>query len=69
MEVPKTEISYDIICDKMPNPSSHYSTYELAEKWAKLGLLYDTPMYIIKRTTTYEIVRVIGKKKAEGETE
>lgn len=60
METPKTEISYDIICDKMPNPQSHYSTYELAEKWAKMELAFDKPVYIVKRTTTYEICGIIG---------
>ena len=65
MQTPKTEISYDIICDKMPEPQTHFSTYELAVKWAKKGLTFDTPMYIVKRTTTYEICSVIGKKKNE----
>lgn len=65
METPKTEISYGYICDRMPDPQSHFSTYELAVKWAKeTSLAFNEPMYIIKRTTTYEICSVIGKKKA-----
>ena len=62
METPKTEISYDIICDKMPNPQSHYSTYEFAVKWAKIALPFCEPVYIVKRTTTYEICGIIGKE-------
>lgn len=63
MKTPKTEIDYGIICNKMPNPQSHYSTYEFAVKCAKMQLPFDNPMYIVKRTTTYEICGVIDKRR------
>lgn len=67
METPKTEIDYGIICSKMPKPQSHYSTYKLAARCAKMGLPFDNPMYIVKRTTTYKICGIIRKKGAKND--
>ena len=70
MKTPETEITYDIICDRMPEPQTHFSTYELAMKWGKeMSLAFNEPVYIVQRTTTYEICHVIGKKKARRRDE
>lgn len=54
-KAPNDKVSYAIICDKFPNPTVYYDTYDLALKWAKLDQPNHRPHYIVKRTEHFEM--------------
>ena len=57
IEVPKDKVSYAVICEKFPNPSIYFDTYDLAARWIKLEQPNNKPHYIVKCTEHFEICR------------
>ena len=67
MKCPEEKIYYGVICERFPEPSVYFETFESAIRWAKSEQPAYRPYYIVECVEHYEICGSVDDKKETKE--
>ena len=67
MKCPEEKIYYGVICERFPEPSVYFETFDAAIRWAKSDSPAYRPYYIVECVEHYEICGIVDDKKETKE--